>query len=106
MEEFYSVERRDITEAVEARLDSFHLLRLHHQKLVGTSAGGLITFTSILNKLPEKLGTNTSAQRNITNPTSRSFSLPSLTYNSISHHSTPSMSDIDCSLNGLSIFKY
>ena len=52
MENLYSDKRRDRTEAIKAELDSFHLLRLHHENIVETSAGGLITFVRILNKLP------------------------------------------------------
>ena len=52
MKDFYFVERRHMTEATKAELDTLRLLRLHHGKIVATSSGGLIIFSSILNKLP------------------------------------------------------
>lgn len=52
MEDFYSVVRRHIVEAISADLDSFGLLRLHHKVIKATSAGSLPTISSVLSKLP------------------------------------------------------
>ena len=82
-EDSCSVKCRQITQAIPTDLDSFRLLHLYHNTSVMTSKGGLITFSSVLHKLPWKLGANTSVLRNITSATSRSSSRPQLTYNSI-----------------------
>lgn len=106
MKKSYSEKGRDITkEKCITSDDNLCLLQLHANTVI-KGESGLITFSSVMDDYCKYSELILALDVIKHCETSRSFPPPQPTYNFISNHSTPSRSDIDCSLNDSSIVKY